>query len=390
MYSILVLNLGSTSFKFKCYRMGETEELMASGSVERIGGNGSFFVSAGDQTLRGECACPTHADALDLCLAKMETLGVSVDMSTLDALGYKAVHGGMISGTRMVDDALLSQMERMAPLAPAHNPVYTAMMRSIRVRYPDVAQIACFETAFHSSMPQERAVYGVPYEWAREYGIRRYGFHGSSHGYIASKMAREAPGARRVISAHLGGSCSLCAIMDGKSIASSMGATPQSGLFHNNRVGDFDVFALPALVEAMGGLEAVLHALSTQSGLFGLSGVSNDIRDVESAADAGNARAQLALDAFADEIAGYVGMYTAYLGGLDALCFTGGIGLKDARIRAAAVHRLGFLNARLDDDANARGMQGRISASDSAISIWVWETNEEIMVARGCAKLLSQ
>lgn len=390
MYSVLVLNLGSTSFKFKFYRMGDTEELMTSGLVERIGGSGSFSISAGDTKLRGECICPTHPDALDLCMAEMEKLGVSVDMSTLDALGYKAVHGGTISGTQMVDDALLSEMERMATFAPAHNPVYTAMMRSIRAQYPNVAQIACFETAFHLSMPEERAVYGVPYEWAREYGIRRYGFHGSSHGYIAWKMAREAPGARRVISAHLGGSSSLCAIMDGRSIASSMGATPQSGLFQNNRVGDFDVFAIPALVENMGGMEPVLRALSTQSGLFGISGVSNDMRDVESAADAGNRRARLALDAFADEIAGYVGMFTAYLGGLDALCFTGGIGLNDARIRAAAVNRLGFLNARLDDDANTRGIQGKINAPDSGISIWVLETNEEIMVARGCVKLLSQ
>lgn len=389
MARILVLNLGSTTFKFKLYDMTDAETLLASGSVECIGAQGSYTIKVGMDQRKAACACPTHIDALETCMAELTGMGVPVDMATLDAIGYKAVHGGTISGSHVVDDALLAEMERMVSFAPAHNPVYLAMMRKIRAKYPEALQIACFETAFHATIPFERAVYGVPLEWVEQYGVRRYGFHGSSHSYIAWKMGRENPAAQRVISAHLGGSSSLCAILNGKSVAASMGATPQSGLFHNDRVGDLDVFCLPILARELGGLDNAMRALSSKSGLLGLSGVSNDMRAVEAAAEGGNERARLALDALVDAIVGYVGMYTAYLGGLDALCFTGGIGLNDAGLRAAVVQKLGFLGAKLDEGLNVRGYEGRISAADSKIEVWSLETNEEIMVARGCMKVLN-
>ncbi len=390
MLQIIVLNLGSTSFKCKLYRMDAQETLLATCGVESVGGRGAYRVKANGKEETGACAAKTHLDALELCLAALARLGLPVELAAMDAVGYKAVHGGSVSGSQRVDEALMAEMERMSVFAPAHNPVYLAMMKSVAERYPGVPQIACFETAFHATIPIERAVYGVPYEWVAQYGVRRYGFHGSSHSYIAWKMGREAPNARRVISAHLGGSSSLCAIRDGRSVAASMGATPQSGVFHNNRVGDLDVFCLPVLARELGGLDAAMTALSAQSGLKGLSGVSNDIRDVESAADAGDERAQLALDAFADEIVGYIGMYTAYLGGLDALCFTGGIGTNDAWLRGRVADRLGFLNAKLDPARNVRGYEGKISAADSGVEVWALETNEELMVARGCARLLEQ
>ena len=390
MLKILVLNLGSTSFKFKLYEMGEAENLLATGGVECIGAKGSYAVKLPDGWAeKAECACKTHLDALDLCMDAMKRLGLPVDMSTLDGVGYKAVHGGSLSGSRMIDDALLGEMEKMAPLAPAHNPVYLAMMKSVRQKYPALPQVACFETAFHQTMPLKRAVYGMPYEWLQNYGLRRYGFHGSSHSYIAWKMAKEAPYAKRVISVHLGGSSSLCAIQDGKSIAASMGATPQSGLFHNNRVGDMDVFMLPVLVQQLGSLEQVLKTLSSQGGFLGISGVSNDMRDVEAAAAQGNERARLAIDAFADEIVGYIGMFTAYLGGVDAITFTGGIGLNGVELRQQVADQLKFLNARLDPELNRRGYEGKISSADSGVEIWALETNEELMVARGCMKVLA-
>ena len=389
MQSILVLNLGTTSFKFKLYEMGEEERMTATGGVESIGTDGAYSVRANDQKESGPCACATHLDAMRLCMDAMQRLGVPVDMSRLDAVGYKAVHGGSISGSCPVDDALIAEMERMVDFAPAHNPVYLSMMKSVREAYPELRQIACFETAFHATVPQERAVYGVPYEWVERYGLRRYGFHGSSHSYIAWKMAKEAPHARRVINAHLGGSSSLCAIKDGKSIAVSMGATPQSGLFQNNRVGDFDVFCLKPLARELGGYDAVTKALSSQSGFLGLSGVSNDMRLVEQAAAEGNVRAQLAIDAFADNIVGYIGMYTAYLGGVDAICFTGGIGMNDALLRSKVAEKLSFLNAKVDPSRNVRGFEGKISADDSGVEIWSLETNEELMVARGCMTVLN-
>lgn len=388
MKRILVLNLGSTSFKFKLYEMGEKENLLATGGVENIGTEGSYKIKAGGKEKKDSCFCRTHADALELCMDVLNQLEVPVNMETLDAVGYKAVHGGSVSGSRLIDEALLAEMEKMVPLAPAHNPVYLAMMKSVRAKYPKLTQIACFETAFHQTMPLERAVYGIPYEWVEQYGIRRYGFHGSSHSYIAWKMSQESPQARRVISVHLGGSSSLCAIRDGKSIASSMGATPQSGIFHNNRVGDLDVFCLPVLAEKLGGLEKALKALSSQGGFLGLSGISNDMRDVDRAAKEGDRRAELAIAAFADEIVGYIGMFTAYLGGTDAIVFTGGIGLNDAAFRQRVADKLGFLQVKLDAERNVRGYEGKISAADSGAEVWAWETNEELMVACGCVKVL--
>lgn len=380
---IMVLNLGSTSFKYKLFEMGEGERVLSSGGVENIGAAQSPYRIRLPQEEQGEAPCPRHEDAFALCLQWMLRHGVLNDLSELAAIGYKAVHGGALSGAQRVGPEVLAQMEAHVSFAPAHNPMYLRMMRAMGERYPEVPQVACFETAFHATQPEYRAVYGVPYEWKQRYGVRHYGFHGSSHSYIAWKMQKAAPECRRVISCHLGGSSSLCAILDGKSIAASMGATPQSGLFQNNRVGDFDVFCLPALAEKLGGMEQALAVLSSQSGFLGLSGVSNDLREVIAAAQAGNARAQLSLDAFVDNIVGYIGMYTAYLGGLDAVVFTGGIGLNSSVIRQAVCDKLRFVGAKLDAAANAGGREGRLDAPESCIQIWALETNEELMVARG-------
>ena len=389
MKKILVLNLGSTSFKFKLYAMGDTETLLASGGVECIGAAGSYRVKvASGPEEKGACACATHADALEMCVSALGRLGLPLDMDALDAIGYKAVHGGTLSDAHVVDDALLAEMERMIPLAPAHNPVYLAMMRSVRARCPALRQIACFETAFHQTVPLERAVYGISPAWMEQHGLRRYGFHGSSHSCIAWRMQQLDPRARRVISVHLGGSSSLCAIADGRSIASSMGATPQSGIFHNNRVGDLDVFCLKVMADHLGGLEHALEELASRSGLMGLSGVSNDMRAVRQAAAQGNRQAALAIAALADGIVGYIGMFTAYLGGVDAIVFTGGMGLNDAELRARVAGQLTFLNARVDGAANLPGREGRFSAPDSGVALWALETNEELMVARGCVRVL--
>ncbi len=389
MSKIFVLNLGSTSFKFKLYDMGDKETLLATGGVENIGGVGAYKISTGDNVKKDACECKTHISALELCMDVLKSLGLDINIKELDAVGYKAVHGGRISGSHYVDDELIAEMEKMCSLAPAHNPVYLAMMKSVSEQYPNLKQIACFETAFHATIPEERAIYGVPYEWIADMGIRRYGFHGSSHSYIAWKMQNVAPNARRVISIHLGGSCSICAIKDGKSIATSMGATPQSGLFHNNRVGDIDAYCLPPLCEKYGSLENALKVLSKESGLLGISGVSNDMRDVKKAADEGNERAKLAIDAFYDNIVGYIGMFTAYLGGLDAICFTGGIGTNDKELRRGVVEKLEFVGAKIDNTLNEGCNEGEIGDDNSKVRVFALETNEEIMIARNCMKMLS-
>lgn len=383
---IIVLNLGTTSFKFKLFDFETGEKPLSSGLVERIGAAASDWrFSVGESRQSGRAACSDHEAAFQFTLALLEKERLIASLDELDGIGFKTVHGGPLRGAVAADDRVLAVLDEYAAFAPAHNPMYANLMRRLREKFPQLRQVACFETSFHADIPLARAAYGVPFDWVEKYGIRRYGFHGSSHSYIAVKMRELAPEARKIISLHLGGSSSLCAITDGKSVASSMGATPQSGLFQNNRVGDFDAFCLPRLTEAYGSPEKVMRALSTQSGLLGLSGVSNDLRDVLQAATDGNQQAQLAFDAFVDNCIGYIGMFDAYLQGMDALVFTGGIGQNCALLRERVCTRLEYLGLRLDPEK----MDGRISTQDSLIQVWTLETDEELMVARQTRDVLA-
>src|SRR5947207_5991652 len=265
---VLVANLGSTSFKFKLLDMSRSGEVVARGGYERIGQAGSQYKS--------------HGDVIEEIL---KTIG-----RIPDAIGFKAVHGGPISGAVRVTDEVIATMEQFADVAPAHNPPYIAAMRAFRQRLPDVPQVAAFETAFHQTIPLARQVYAIPHEWTEKLGIRRSGFHGASHRYIATRVpelvGRE--NARRVISCHLGGSSSIYAIESGKSVANSFGMTAQSAVPHNNRVGDFDTFALRKRTKQGLGLEEIFTELSREGGLFGISGVSPDLRDIEREAHGGN------------------------------------------------------------------------------------------------------
>lgn len=343
MDKIFVMNLGTTSFKFKLYVWeGEEPRVLAAGELESVGAEQSAFeISYPDSTGRsGKAPIADHGAAFEHCFGILQADGILRDLDDLTAVGYKAVHGGNLSGTCLVDDALIAEMERVTPFAPAHNPIYLNAMKNIRSRFPGLTQVARFETSFHGTIPEQRVTYGVPYQWKQELGIRRYGFHGSSHQYISRTVAKLQPGARRIINCHLGGSSSICAILDGKSVATSMGATLQSGLFNNNRVGDFEVFCIKPVMDHYGyTLDEALDVLSKKSGLLGLSGVSNDLRLVLEAAEQGNAQAQLAFDTLCDNILGYIGMYAAYLNGLDALVFTGGIGTNSAPLRRKVCQR---------------------------------------------------
>lgn len=392
MKKIFIMNLGTTSFKFKLYLFSaEQQQVLASGEIESVGATQSAYeLQLGDsQKEKGKTHIPDHGAGFSFCVNMLQQSGILIDLDDLDAVGYKAVHGGNLSGTQPVNDALLAEMERVAPLAPAHNPIYLRAMKDIRQRYPNLKQIARFETSFHGTIPDCRTTYGVPYQWRQELGIRKYGFHGSSHEYIAGKVQQLNPEAKKVISCHLGGSSSICAIEDGKSIATTMGATVQSGLFNNNRVGDFEAFCLPMLMEHYdGSLDKVLKVLASQSGLLGLSGVSNDLRLVLQAMDEGNAQARLAVETLVDNIVGYIGMYTAYLGGLDALVFTGGIGLHSDRIRQMVCSRLGYLGLYLDEEKNTAANTELISSARSSVEVYRLKTDEEIVVARNVYGML--
>lgn len=392
MKKIFIMNLGTTSFKFKLYHFSAQQQLvLASGEIESVGAAQSAYeLQLGESKKeKGVTPIPDHGAGFAFCVDMLQQGGILSGLEDLDAVGHKAVHGGSLSGTQPVDDALLAEMERVTPLAPAHNPIYLRAMKDIRARYPQLKQVARFETSFHGTIPDCRTTYGVPYQWRQELGIRKYGFHGSSHEYIAGKVQQLNPKAKKVISCHLGGSSSICAICDGKSVATTMGATPQSGLFNNNRVGDFEVFCLPMLMEHYdGSLEKVLKVLSKESGLLGLSGVNNDLRLVLQAMDEGNQQARLAVDTLVDNIVGYIGMYAAYLNGLDALVFTGGIGLHSDRIRQMVCSRLGYLGLDLDEEKNTAANTELISSARSSVEVYRLKTDEEIVVARNVYALL--
>jgi acetate kinase len=390
---ILVANLGSTSFKYRLFDMDGSRQL-ARGGIERIGSPESrCTVHIGHHQQEVMVKAGDHVEAVHHCLGQLTdpAQGCLRDAAEIAAIAFKTVHGGRYSGVQRITPDVLLAMEEMCGVAPAHNPPYIAAMRLLAEKLPEIPLVAAFETDFHATIPPHNQVYAIPYEWSESGCVRRFGFHGASHRYIAGRTA-ELLGRTdlRVISCHLGGSSSLCAIRHGQSMAATMGMSPQSGLPQNNRVGDFDAFALPRIMQLTGkSLAEVLSILANQSGLLGISGVSTDYRDIADAAAKGNARAQLALDIYTGSVRHYLGAYLVELGGADAIVFTGGIGENSAELRTAVCRDLAELGIVLDPAANqtARG-ETSIQAPESRVQIWVMPTNEEIVVARLAANLL--
>ncbi len=385
---ILVCNIGSTSFKFKLYEM-DGERVLARGGCERIGGEGSSWsVQLGGGHEAGATEpLPDHAAAIEACLRVLTDAqtGCLGSLDELEAVGYKAVHGGKIGDPLLIDEAVLGEMTLFNDVAPAHNPAYIAAMKAFGARLPETPQVAAFETGFHQTIPASRQVYGIPYEWTSELGVRRYGFHGASHRYIAVRTA-ELLGRDdlKVISCHLGGSSSICAIDRGKSVANSFGMTPQSGLPHNNRVGEFDTYALLKLLDKTDhDLKTLLAMMAKQGGLLGISGVSNDLRDIEQAAQAGNERAALAIEAFAEAVRHYIGAYMVALSGADVIAFTGGIGENGVEFRARVCADLDWFGIELDPVRNrTRGCEATLSTDASRVRLMAIPTDEELIVAR--------
>ena len=393
---ILVANLGSTSFKYRLFDLSDpAEPVLARGAIERIGSPNAKVVTRSARGEREQVApIADHGEAVQLCLDQLADpeIGVLADASEVSAIGFKAVHARNLTGVHVVDESVLAAMEAFADVAPAHNPPYTRAMRMLRERFPQLPLVAAFETGFHRTIPEANQRYAIPDTWATELGIRRWGFHGASHRYISWRMP-ELLGRPdiKVISCHLGGSSSLCAIRHGQSVACSLGMSPQSGLPHNNRVGDFDVFSLPVLLRETGkSLDEILGILAGQSGLEGTSG-ARDLRDIEAAATAGDARAQLAIDQFIASIRHYLGAHLVELGGADAIVFTGGIGENSTRIRSGVCRDLGWFGIELDPLLNESGpVERRVSTASSRVEVWTVPTNEEIVVARQSKEILEQ
>ena len=367
----LIPNIGSTSFKYRVLNM-PAETALANGRVERIGQPG------GD--------CPDYPFAIRKCIDDIVGPGKALQsLSDVEAVGFKVVHPGPMAGPRLVDEALFKAMDDFAFFAPAHNPPYVAAMRAFRRELPGVPLVAVFETTPYASLDEAATTYAVPYEWRKNYGIRRYGFHGASH-RSANERVQEMFGRSNLhhISCHLGGSSSIAAFRDGVAIDTSFGTSPQSGLPQNNRVGDIDAFAVLYMMKKLGvDADEMARILGCQSGLAGISGTSGDMRDLELAAAAGDKQARLALDVFVRAIRHYIGAFTLELGWLDVITFSGGIGENSPDTRSGVCRNLAMFGVKLDEAVNKTARKAcEISAKSSRVKVLIVPADEEIIVAR--------
>jgi len=389
---VLIPNLGSTSLKYQLVDM-DGERVLARGKIERIGSTDAIISSCtGDEPpVLSSGPVPDARAAIERLIDHLK----STSHQTIDAVGFKAVIAGpRYRGSFRVDEPLLGAMREFLPVAPVHNAVYITAMEIFRDLLPAVPMVAVFEPGFHATIPDKASIYGVPYGWFEEHGVRRYGYHGSSHRYVAGRFPQllgRQPHDLKIVSCHLGGSSSICAIDRGQSVDCSFGFSPQSGVDHAARSGELDPFAVFYMMDKTGMSAAqVRDVLTKKSGLFGISGVSSDLRDIEEAADGGNARAALTVDVLAYQVKKYIGAYAAAMGGLDAVAFAGGIGENSSRIRAAVCAGMDWIGIQLDPAANAqRVAQDRvISTPSSRVTIGVIYTNEEIVVARESVRVL--
>ncbi len=394
---ILAVNVGTTSLKYKLYEMPE-ERVLAQGYLERVGKDDGIATHRvyEKEVLRGESrSLPDFQAAIELAIKLITDpqTGSLNDLSDISAFAFKpvALRGLDLESAIPLDEDVLSRMDASNILAPMHNPPYIEAVRIFQKRFPGIPCLGLFEPTFHSSIPEHARTYGIPYEWTERHFLRGYGYHGASHRYIAETVpeliGRPAHGLK-IINCHLGGSSSICAIRDGKSVDTSMGLSPQSGLIHGTRSGDLDAFAFPLLMREEGlGPDKLIDVLCTKGGLFGISGISGDMRELRDAIKGGNRRARLAVDAFVYGIRKYIGAYVAVLCGLDVLCFTGGIGEHDADLRIEVCKGLEFMGIRIEPSRN-QAHEAVISPPDSPVTIMVVPTNEELILAREARRYL--
>ncbi len=389
---VLVCNAGSTSLKFKLYEMPACT-VLATGKVERVGScDDAIFgycnTVTGYRVDAGKMNIPDYAVGINKFLFEL-TQGegaVLTDIREIERVGYKSVLSKDHYGIHEIDEAVLQGMRDFLPLAPVHNSAYLKAIETVQAVLPGAKHVGVFETAFHREIPLERKLYGVPYEWYETYGIQRLGYHGASHGYIADCLNAEKK-EYKAISCHLGGSASICGILNGKSVDTSFGMSLETGLIHANRVGDMDPTMIHFLKQVGLSEEEILQGCQKKGGLLGISGVSNDLRYVLEAADGGNERAKLAVDVFVTGIVHYIGAFFLDLGGLTDLVFTAGIGEHSDRIRAMVCQRLGSIGVKLDEEANQKNAP-IISAPDSTVTVRVIPTDEELGIAQRTYELV--
>ena len=395
---ILVINAGSSSLKYQ-FMDSDTHEVFAKGLCERIGIDGRLThkVPAKDQKFEAEIPMPTHGEAIQSVLDALTSPehGVVKDVSEIDAVGHRVLHGGMaFTESCIIDDACIAAIEECIPLGPLHNPANLMGIRACQAIMPNTPQVAVFDTAFHMSMPEKAYTYAIPYEYYEKDKVRRYGFHGTSHRYVSARAIDMLgnPAHSKVITCHLGNGSSLAAVVDGKCVDTTMGLGPLAGFAMGTRSGDIDATIMEYLMGRYGyDIKEMLNILNKKSGVLGISGVSSDFRDLEAAAKEGNHRAQLALDVFEYQVRKFIGSYAAAMGGVDAIVFTAGVGENSASMRQNIVAGLEYMGVKMDPEANyVRGKETVISAADSKVKILLIPTDEELMIAQDTAELVKK
>ena len=383
---ILSVNSGSSSLKFKMYEMPEEKEII-SGVFERIGENNSFYtIKLNGEKIEKKVELDNHEDAVKYLIEELIENKVIKSLEEVKGVGHRVVHGAdKYASSVIITNDVIRDLEKFSDLAPLHNPANILGIKAFKKMIPNAVEVAVFDTAFHQTMKEENYLYAVPYEWYTNYGVRKYGFHGISHHYLTKRMMeilrkKDA----KIITCHLGNGGSITAVCGGKCVDTSMGFTPNAGIIMGTRTGDIDGSIIPYMVEKTGkSLSEIINILNKNSGLLGISGVSNDSRDIEDGIANGNKRCALAQKMFVQSIVDYIARYYVKLNGVDAICFAGGIGEKSIKTRKEIIEKLAVLGIKLDEQANnVRGKEALITTSDSGIPCYVIPTNEELMIAR--------
>ncbi|GGC93805.1 acetate kinase [Thalassobacillus devorans] len=395
MSKIIAINAGSSSLKFQLMEMPE-ETVITKGLVERIGINDSIFtIEVGGEKVTTTQDIADHAEAVKMLLEKLTSTGIIDSLDEIDGVGHRVVHGGeRFSDSVLITEEVIKEIEEVSDLAPLHNPANLTGIRAFKQVLPGVPSVAVFDTAFHQTMPEQSYLYSLPYEYYEKYGIRKYGFHGTSHKYV-SERAAEMLGLPieqlRVISCHLGNGASIAAIEGGKSIDTSMGFTPLAGVTMGTRSGNIDPALIPYIMDKTGKTAAeVMNVLNKESGMLALSGFSSDLRDIEEKASDGEERAELALEVFAARIHKYIGSYASRMHGVDAIIFTAGVGENSTAIRERVLKGLEFMGVYWDPSLNkVRGKEAFVNYPHSPVKVMIIPTNEEVMIARDTVRLSS-
>ena len=392
--NILIINAGSSSLKYQLMNP-DTGVVSAKGLCERIGIDGRLnHTKAGCDKVVKEIPMPTHSEAIAATLEILQDaeVGVIKSVSEIDAVGHRVLHGGMeFFDSCVINDEVIAAIKKCIPLGPLHNPANLMGIEACQAVMPTTPQVAVFDTAFHMTMPAKAYRYAIPTEYYKNDSIRRYGFHGTSHKYVARRTAELVGKTEfKMVNCHLGNGSSMSAIKDGKCMDTTMGLTPLAGVPMGTRSGDIDAAVVQFLCNKYGySVDECLNILNKKSGMLAISGVSSDFRDLEDGAMNGNEDCALARDKFAYEVAKYVGAYAAALNGIDVLTFTAGVGENDCNIRAAVCEYLGFMGVKIDPELNGkRGKEMMISTPDSKVQVWVVPTNEELMIAKDTADLV--